>query len=546
MREVVDLASPLQASPSKPSAPLVNGLSAASASADTVRRHLRGSNLLLFGRLISLGVNLLVNVLLVRYLSKGEYGAFAYGLAVAAVGANVLLLGMPRAVARFAPLYQERAEHGAMFGTLVFSTALVTGLGALGLALAFAFGEPLAAGWVKDPLALQLTFVLIVLAPLHALDSLFESMLVVFAGSRALFFRRYLLGPLLRLAAVVSVMLCSGGPAALAWTYLGASLLCLALYWPLLKRALARSGLDRQFDWSALSFRWRELLGYGLPLVVSDVLFTARAPIVIVLLESLRDTSEVADLNAFLKIAALNTIVLQSMRQLFLPVAARMLARGEHAAIAEIYRQTAIWTSVLTFPIFLPCIAMPETVALWINGPGYVESSSVLVVLAIGEYVNAAMGLNSYTLNVYARMRFLVWTQMLATLSAVALAWWLVPAYGALGAALGLSAAFVVQNALHSWGLQRYTQVELLRGAGVYASLVAAVLLLLALQAWFDPPAWVGVAIVAALTLGLLRLHRETMDLAAVLPEFGRLPLFGRWLFSRRDASVAEQRGSTP
>jgi O-antigen/teichoic acid export membrane protein len=142
-----------------------------------VRRHLRGSNLLLFGRLISLAVNLLVNVLLVRYLSKGEYGAFAYGLAVAAVGANALLLGMPRAVARFAPFYQERAEHGAMFGTLVLSTALVTGLGILGLALAFAFGEPLAAGWVKDPLALQLTFVLIALAPLHALDCLFESML---------------------------------------------------------------------------------------------------------------------------------------------------------------------------------------------------------------------------------------------------------------------------------------------------------------------------------------------------------------------------------
>jgi O-antigen/teichoic acid export membrane protein len=542
----------VQASLPKPES---SGLCAASSGrAETTRRHLRGSNLLLFGRLISVCINLLVNVLLVRYLSRGEYGAFAYGLAIAAVGANVLVLGMPRAVGRFAPLYHERGEYGAMFGSLLLSTGLVACLGVLGLVAFFTFGEPLAAGWVKDPLALQLTVILIGLAPLHALDSLFESMLTVFAGSKALFFRRYVLGPLLRLSAVLLVMLFSGGAAALAWTYLGASLLGLALYGPLLSQALGSTGLLQELDLARLRFRWRELLAFGLPLVVADVLFNARAPVVIVLLETLRDTGEVADLNAFLKIAGLNLIVLQSMKLLFMPVAARMLARDEHDSIDHIYWQTTIWTAVLTFPIFLPCIAMPDSVALWINGPGYVHSSAVLVVLAVGEYLNAALGLNGYTLNVYARVRFLLWTTGLATLSAVLIAWWLVPGYGALGAAFGLSAGIVVQNALHQWGLSRYTQVEALRWKylGVYASLGAAALLVVAVQVWLEPPLLVGAALVVAATLLLLRLNRRTMDLADVLPELRRLPILGRFLFPQGpvpgragEGSIA-QRGSHP
>jgi hypothetical protein len=135
----------------------------------------------------------------------------------------------------------------------------------------------------------------------------------------------------------------------------------------------------------------------------------------------------------------------------------------------------------------------------------------------------------------------------------VLIAWWLVPAHGALGAAFGLSAGIVVQNALHQWGLARYTQVEALRWryVGVYASLAAAALAVVALQALLDPPLPVGVALVVAVTLALLRLHRGTMDLAAVLPELRRLPLLGRFLLSAGPGaepgggSIA-QRGSPP
>jgi hypothetical protein len=49
-----------------------------------VNRQIRGSSLLLIGRTLSMAVNFAVQVLIVRYLSKTDYGAFAYALSIVA------------------------------------------------------------------------------------------------------------------------------------------------------------------------------------------------------------------------------------------------------------------------------------------------------------------------------------------------------------------------------------------------------------------------------------------------------------------------------
>ena len=75
-----------------------------------VARNIRGSSLLLAGRFISLGLNLLVQVLTVRYLTQGDYGAFSYALAATAMGSTLSMLGLEHATARFVAIYQERGD----------------------------------------------------------------------------------------------------------------------------------------------------------------------------------------------------------------------------------------------------------------------------------------------------------------------------------------------------------------------------------------------------------------------------------------------------
>jgi hypothetical protein len=69
---------------------------------------------MLAGRMIALLMNLAVQVLTVRYLSKTEFGSFAFAISMVALGANLSLLGLNRSLARFVPLYHEQrtCPHG--------------------------------------------------------------------------------------------------------------------------------------------------------------------------------------------------------------------------------------------------------------------------------------------------------------------------------------------------------------------------------------------------------------------------------------------------
>src|SRR5687767_10503559 len=83
------------------------------------RQHIRGSMLLLLGRCLALLINLLVQVITVRYLAKEEFGAFAFAVTMVALGSNIAILGLTKSIARFVPIYHERGEKGLIVGTIV-------------------------------------------------------------------------------------------------------------------------------------------------------------------------------------------------------------------------------------------------------------------------------------------------------------------------------------------------------------------------------------------------------------------------------------------
>ena len=70
-----------------------------------------------------------------------------------------------------------------------------------------------------------LLLILISLVPVQALDNLFQGMVAIFVGARAIFFRRYVLGPGLKLTAVLLVLSIQGSVQLLAACYLVAGIL---------------------------------------------------------------------------------------------------------------------------------------------------------------------------------------------------------------------------------------------------------------------------------------------------------------------------------
>jgi O-antigen/teichoic acid export membrane protein len=508
-------------------APAPDSSDVADAVTDTSRRHIRGSSLLFAGRLSSVGVNFATQVLIVRYLSKGDFGVFAYGLALVSMGQSVAVLGLDKAVARFLPIYDEQHAHDKLLGALLLVTGTIVALGAAIVAFVFGLHGLLGGLAAGDGTATTVLLIIILLAPIQALDDILMSTFAVFTKPRAIFFRKYVLAPGLRLAAILAIIAVQGDVRGLAVGYVAAGAIGVAVYTVMLVRSLRAQGLLGAVPVRSMRVPVREIYGFALPLLAVDLMFVVMNGSNVVMLGYFGDATEVADYRVVQPAAHLNLLVMTSFTLLFTPMAARLFARDDRAGIQELYWRTAIWIAVFSFPVFAATFALSHTLTVAMFGERYADSAPILALLSLGYYFSAALGFNGLTLRVYGLVRYSVVIAVLAAIANVALNLVLIPRYGALGAGIGTCLTLVVHNLLKQAGLRKGTGISVLhrRHLRVYGVIIGAVAALLALQRLLDPGFVASVALIAAASLSVLALTRGSLRVGDTFPELLRIPV---------------------
>lgn len=144
--------------------------------------------MLLVGRFVSLGMNSAVQILIVRYLSKSDYGAFGYALSVVSLASVLVVLGLDKTITRFLPICQEQREYDKVLGTIALALGTTLSFGLALILLVHGLQGFIAQSFVNDQQAFALLLILIALSPASALDSLFLGMFAVFASPKAIFF----------------------------------------------------------------------------------------------------------------------------------------------------------------------------------------------------------------------------------------------------------------------------------------------------------------------------------------------------------------------
>ena len=493
----------------------------------TTRRNVRGSSLLTAGRLIAVGINFVIHVLIVRYFSQTQYGALAFALSAVSLGSSVAVMGMNRTLARFVPIYEEQGDTNRVFGAMAVGLGLIAGV-ALAIVLGFyVAGAVMGESLIHDDLARSVLFILILLVPLQAFDSAMLGLFAIFDSPRNILWRRHIFAPL----ALLVVTLLAVGMRLDVQTYAMATVvvpaLGLAIYSVMLLRVVRRRGLLERFRPSSMRYPVRELLGFSLPLLSTDVVYVLRRSAIVLILGSMAGLSEVALFSAAVPIANQNMLVLDSFRLLFTPAASRLYARHDGPAINDLYWQTAVWVVIATLPFLLVSFSLAEPVTTFLFGEAYAQSAIVLAILGAGFYLNSAFGHNSLILRVYGRVRFLVTVDVATAVVGVALAIPLIGLMGAVGAAIAATLIIVLQNILYQIGLQRSTSVSGfdVHYLPVYLGVPVAVGIVLVVQVTLEPPLWAGIAIAALVWLAYVAVMRRYLRLADTFPELRRLPL---------------------
>jgi O-antigen/teichoic acid export membrane protein len=498
------------------------------------KKALRGSSLLLLGRLISVAANFATQVLIVRHLSKADFGIFAYALSIVAMGQSVAALGIDRAVSRFIPLYDERREDGKLLGTLAVAIATIVLLGLACVCLVAGLGELLAPSGADGSSTAGATvlLIMIVLAPLQALDTILIATFAAFSKSRSIFIRKHLLTPGLRLAAVLAVVAFSGDVVALAAGYVIGGAIGLFLSFLLLHSILRSTGIVTRVRESAtgVSMPVRELFAFALPLLAMDVLFVLMNTSNVIMLGHFGSTEEVADYRVVQPAAHLNLLIMSTFQLLFTPVAARLFAREDREGMSDLYWRTSLWVAVASFPVLVTTTAFAEPATVTMFGERYAESATILALLSVGYYVSAALGFNGVTLRIHGMVRPIVVVSLVAAAMNLVLNLALIPAFGAIGAGIGTCVTFLVHNALKQAALTRHTGIPFFdrRYLRPYATIAGVAGGLVVLSVLTHPPLVLCALLVIAASAVVLLVSRGTMQLADTFPELQRLPVLRR------------------
>ncbi len=492
------------------------------------KRQIRGSSVLLVGRLVSKFLNFLVHVLIVRYLTQSDYGAFAYALSMVSLGEHVSTFGLHRAIDRFVPVYQEEGEYDKMAGAVVLAFGSVLGIAAGAILLLYGCFDWISVHLIENQQAASLLMIMIFLSPIESLDNLLTGMFAVFAGPRAIFARRYVIAPLLKLTVVGIVTLGGFGVQAMAFGYVLGGMIGIGFYMVVLHYVLRASDLTKHFRWKTMTVPWKEILSFTTPMLTIDLFYTVTNVLVVWMLDHYGNTNEVASFRAVMPVAMLNQLVFTTFTLLYGPQAAKMFARKDFSSINHLYWQTAVWIAIMSFPIFVMTFSLARPLTIQLFGDRYASSAEILAILSLGQYVNSALGFNGKTLSIYKKVGFLVRLNVgLAIVNLIA-TWLLVPRYGALGAAIATGGTLILHNVGKQAGLiTQGTGINFFdwRYLRIYLLITVVATSLFVVQYFIGANWIVCLTLTSIASLLVIRLSRDQLNVQDVFPELAKIKL---------------------
>ncbi len=511
---------------------------------DPGRRQIRGSSLLLLGRGISLPLSLCAQVLLVRYLAKADYGALAYGLAVVTFFDGLAGLGLETALSRFIPIYHERRDWGRFFGVIALTVTVILAMGAV-IILAIWASPDLPAKLIREVgKSSSVLLVIAFLIPLEALDQALVALFASLANPRFILLRRSLIAPVLKLAVILIAIAGAKDVRFVALGYVISSAIGIVVLSLFFARYLHRAGLLHHWRSTRLEIPVREVLGFSIPLMATDMVSTLIPLTSTMVLGYFHGNASVASYRVILPLTGMIHVIMRSFNLLYTPHASRLFARDDPDGVGALYWHSASWLAVATFPLFAAIFLCAEPLTVRLYGERYASSAGVLQILAMAYYFHVALGMNGLTLRVLGKVRAVVATTAAAQLVGTAVAFLLIPGRAAMGAAIATAVAMCADTLLKQ-GLLMKANAAVGRGAGrqgFYGAIGAAVGIVL-LTRWVLHPGLVASAgIVVGASLFLLTALWRRLRVYECFPELLRVRRAALKLFSRGSGGGAGDR----
>jgi O-antigen/teichoic acid export membrane protein len=197
------------------------------------------------------------------------------------------------------------------------------------------------------------------------------------------------------------------------------------------------------------------ILRYSLPVYFASLLDDFSGQLQVLLLGTLSTTAQVGVFALTREVSKLSELFQRSITMPAQPLMSELFSRNSRMEFVRFYRSTTRWTLALNLPVFLIFVLLPGPV-LSVFGSTFASAVVILWVLIAQRLLYVATGMCATVLDMSGHTRLKLLNSAIRLVMLTGLNLWLIPRWGALGAAL---AAFVTTSVV---GLLRLAQVGFL------------------------------------------------------------------------------------
>jgi O-antigen/teichoic acid export membrane protein len=191
----------------------------------------------------------------------------------------------------------------------------------------------------------------------------------------------------------------------------------------------------------------RDMLHFSVPLLFMGLVNRANNQSETILLGALSTNDQVGIYYIGLKATVFIAMFLDALNVIFAPIIAELYTKKDQVQLASLYRTVTRWAFTLSLPVFLFLFIFSADI-LEIFGPGFARGVSVLRVLAIAQMVFILTGPSGWILTMTGYPHLNLVNTSLTLVLTVILDLFLIPQYGALGAAIGTAITITLVNIL--------------------------------------------------------------------------------------------------
>ncbi len=147
--------------------------------------------------------------------------------------------------------------------------------------------------------------------------------------------------------------------------------------------------------------------------------------------------------SASARIALFVTFVMTAINVVGMPLMATAFHKNDSLGLSLLFRKTRLWSVVGALPVFAGFAFFPEVV-LSLFGEEFKNAAFLLQVLALGQLVNAAVGLAGSLLVVGGEEKYFMKSMMVTTVFCVIAMVVAIPIWGEIGAAWSYSVSLAL------------------------------------------------------------------------------------------------------